>query len=46
MPETSIPPSPEDKKGKGTSTPVKIPGSAWIALIVLGSALLITMFGE
>jgi MFS family permease len=45
--ETPISPSsPEDNKGKRTSTSVKIPGSAWITLIVLGSALLVTMFGE
>jgi len=46
--ETPISPSsPEDNKGKRTSTTsVKIPGSAWITLIVLGSALLVTMFGE
>ena len=47
MAETPISPSsPEDNKGKRTSTSVKIPGSAWITLIVLGSALLVTMFGE
>ena len=47
MAETPITPSsPEDNKGKRTSTSVKIPGSAWITLIVLGSALLVTMFGE
>jgi len=46
--ETPISPSsPENNKGKRTSTTsVKIPGSAWITLIVLGSALLVTMFGE
>jgi hypothetical protein len=46
--ETPISPSsPEDNNGKRTSTTsVKIPGSAWITLIVLGSALLVTMFGE
>ena len=48
MAETPISPSsPEDNKGKKTSTTsVKIPGSAWITLIVLGSALLVTMYGE
>jgi MFS family permease len=41
------PSSPEDKRGKRTSIiSVKISGSAWITLIVLGSALLVTMYGE
>ena len=48
MAERPISPSaPEDNKDKRTSTvSVKIPGSAWITLIVLGSALLVTMYGE
>jgi hypothetical protein len=43
----SPPSSPDNSKGKRTSiTPVNIPVSAWITLIVLGSALLVTMYGE
>ncbi|MFL6347526.1 MAG: hypothetical protein ACJ72X_04450 [Nitrososphaeraceae archaeon] len=41
------PSSPGNSKGKRTSTTsVKIPVSAWITLIVLGPALLVTMYGE
>ncbi|MFL6424605.1 MAG: MFS transporter [Nitrososphaeraceae archaeon] len=41
------PSSPGNSKGKRTSTTsVKIPVCAWITLIVLGSALLVTMYGE
>ena len=49
-PSSSSSPSPSDpdnSNGKRISTTsVKIPVSAWITLIVLGSALLVTMYGE
>src|SRR3954447_7975088 len=44
---SSSPSSPGTSKGKRISiTSENIPVSAWITLIVLGSALLVTMYGE
>lgn len=42
------PSDPDNSKGKKriSTTSVKIPVSAWITLVVLGSALLVTMYGE